>query len=210
MVGLGQAAQQVGAVDQRFGDDVDHQALFLHLAAHRHELGAEHDPAKALEHRRPHHQIGDPALVLDGDEDDAARGARPLADQDQAGDLDPAAVVDRGQALGLDHPPIEPGAQQGERMAAQRQAQIGIILGDLLAERHPRQGDARLGGRRPSLGPGEQGRQVELVAGAIQADGAPDGAAPVEASEPKASARARRSSAAALTPARRRRSARSR
>ena len=94
----GQAAQQVGAVDQALGDHVDHQALLLHLAAHHHELGAEHDAAKALEHRRPHHQIGDPGLVLDGDEDDPARGAGALADQDQAGDLDPAAVVDLGQA----------------------------------------------------------------------------------------------------------------
>ena len=65
-------------------------------------------------------------------------------------------------------------------MAPQRQAQIGIILGDFLAERHPPQGDVRLCGRRTPLGPGEQGRQIELVAGAIEADGAPDGTAPVE------------------------------
>src|SRR3712207_7096685 len=39
-----------------------------------------------LEDVRPDDEVGDPGLVLDGDEDDAAGAARALAHQRQAGD----------------------------------------------------------------------------------------------------------------------------
>ena len=46
-----------------------------------------------LEHLRPDDEIGDAGLVLDGDEHDALGRARPLADQHEAGGLEPAAVA---------------------------------------------------------------------------------------------------------------------
>ena len=62
------------------GDDVDDAALVLHPAGDGDEAGAEHDRPEALEHLRPDDDVGDVGLVLDRHEDDAARRARPLAD----------------------------------------------------------------------------------------------------------------------------------
>ena len=49
----------------------------------------EDDPAVRLEDALPGDRIGDAGLVLQGDEGDVAL-ARPLADEDDAGDMDPA------------------------------------------------------------------------------------------------------------------------
>ena len=61
--------------------------LRLHAAADRHIARAEHDGPHALEHFRPHDDVGDRAFVLDGHEHHALGRARPLPAGDQAGNL---------------------------------------------------------------------------------------------------------------------------
>ena len=55
------------------------------------QASAKHDAAVALEDRRADDDVGDAGLVFQGREDRASRAARPLAHQDEAGDLDPPA-----------------------------------------------------------------------------------------------------------------------
>ncbi len=83
---------------------------------------AQHDRPEALERLRPDDDVGDRGLVLDGHEDDALRGARPLADGDEAGDGDARAGTLRAQLLVADDAAAgEVGAQERGRMRAQRQ-----------------------------------------------------------------------------------------
>src|SRR4051794_33390153 len=77
---LGEARREI---DEALGDDVDDEPLALQPAAALDEGRAENGAAEALEDRRPDDEIGDPGLVLDRHEDDAARRPRPLADEDE-------------------------------------------------------------------------------------------------------------------------------
>jgi len=65
---------------------MDHPLLALQFARAAQQSGAECGPAEALEDGRPDDQIGDPGLVLDGDEDDAVSAAGALPDQHDPGD----------------------------------------------------------------------------------------------------------------------------
>ena len=86
----GQLGRQIGEL---MGDEMDDLALALDAAAHGDHAGAQHDAAVFLEHLRPDHQVGDAGLVLDRDEHDALGDAGPLADQHEAGRLQPAPVA---------------------------------------------------------------------------------------------------------------------
>ena len=70
------------------GNDVDDIAVGVALndAVYRHQPRAHHNLALLLEYVGPDDQIGDASLILDGDEDDAFRAARPLPDQHQSRD----------------------------------------------------------------------------------------------------------------------------
>src|SRR6202163_1031216 len=99
-------------------------ALALRAAGHGGEPGAEHDRAKPLEDLRPDDRIGNVGLVLQRHEDDAARRARSLADEDQPGDGDAAAVLYGAEGLAPDDCLRgEPVAQERDRMRLQRQAE---------------------------------------------------------------------------------------
>ena len=62
-------------------------------ALHADHAGAKHYAAVFLEDFGPDHEIGDGALVLERDEHHALGGPRPLADKDEAGDMDPATIA---------------------------------------------------------------------------------------------------------------------
>src|SRR5229473_5882647 len=146
---LTQGTQASRHIAQILGDDVDDALLALQAAAAIEEGGAERGAAEAFEDRRPDDQIGDPGLVLKGDEDDAVGAARALPNEDEPGDRE--APVDRqggeigggGEAFARQF-----GAQEGERVALYREARRRVILDDMLAERHLRQQR-----RRPAFAP---------------------------------------------------------
>src|SRR4051812_26635187 len=110
------------------GDDVDDLAFALQDAVYRDHRRGEDDAALALEDALPDDRIGDSGLVLQREEGDIAL-ARPLPDQDDAGDKNPGAVLQRSEASGGDDAaPIELRPQEGERMGPQRQLDGAIIL----------------------------------------------------------------------------------
>ena len=104
-----------------------------------------------VEDALPDDRIGDAGFVLQRQEGDVAL-ARPLADQDDAGDGDPVAVLAPGEpAGGKQAPAIELRPEEGERMTAQRKLHRAIILDHLAplgqrSQRHFGLDPARLGG----------------------------------------------------------------
>ena len=134
-------------------------------AVHRHQPRAHHDLALPVEDVGPDDEVGDPGLVLDGDEHHALGAARPLADQHQPGDRQPFAVADGVELLGGDELlPRIMFAQEAHRVRFQAEADGLVIVHDMLAERHRRE-LRRLGFRAlvARLGIGEQ-RQVGRLA----------------------------------------------
>ena len=67
---VAQVAQHVAMILKLPGDDMDHVAVGIALddAMHRHQPRAHDDLALPFEHVGPDHEIGDPRLVLEGDE----------------------------------------------------------------------------------------------------------------------------------------------
>src|SRR6516164_7332637 len=65
-----------------------HLTLALDAAAHGDHACGYHRAAEPVEHLRPHHEIGDTRLVLEGDEHDPLGAARTLAHQHQPGRLE--------------------------------------------------------------------------------------------------------------------------
>ena len=88
---IGQPAQQRREIVEPFGDDMDDALLVLQLTGDADQPRAEHDRAKGLECLRPDDGVGDAGLVFQRHEDDAVGAARPLADEDDAGNGDSAA-----------------------------------------------------------------------------------------------------------------------
>jgi hypothetical protein len=74
-------------------DNVDHLALPLDASAHSDHAGAHHDAAKLLEYLRPDYQVGDPGLVLQGDEHHAFGATGPLPHKHKACRLKPTPVA---------------------------------------------------------------------------------------------------------------------
>src|SRR5512146_2960865 len=137
VLALANAAQQLGEIMQFLDDQMDDLALALDAAFDRNHPRREDDAAIALVDFRPDHEIGDAGLVLDGDEDDAAGCAGPLAYENEprcAGPT-PIARADR-RGAGDDLLDGEIRAQEGDGMAAQGEARRGIILDDFPACRH--------------------------------------------------------------------------
>ena len=77
-------ASSARKINEPMRDEVDHLALSLDASAHGDHAGAHHDAAEFLEHLRPDHQVGDPGLVLQGDEHHALGAAGPLPNEDEA------------------------------------------------------------------------------------------------------------------------------
>ena len=66
------------------GHDVDDACSDCSLPVTARKRAPSTTGAESLEHLRPDDDVGDAGLVLERDEDDARRRARPLADQDEA------------------------------------------------------------------------------------------------------------------------------
>src|SRR5436305_745950 len=84
--------------------DAEDFAFLLQPAAHR-DHGRRHDLTPVdLEPVGPEDAVGDAGLVLDRDEQNAFGRSRALANKDDAGDLDIAAVA-YGREIGAAHDP---------------------------------------------------------------------------------------------------------
>src|SRR5262245_25605447 len=91
----------------------------------------------AREDRRRHDHVGDCRLVLEREEDEALRGARPLPDDDAARHLDSGAVLYTRELARAQHAGVtERRPPQRHRMAAERDAGPGIIGGQAFDLRH--------------------------------------------------------------------------
>src|SRR5207249_4240646 len=103
-----------------------------------HQVGLGHQrQAMAREDRRGYDHVRDSRLVLEGEEDEALRGARALADDDAPCHLDPGAVFHAAElARAQDAAAPERRAAQGHRVAAERHAGAGVIGGESLDVRH--------------------------------------------------------------------------
>ena len=124
---------------------MDHLALALDAPAHRQHARGHDDAAVLLEDLRPDHEVGDAGLVLQRDEQHALGRAGPLADQHDAGGLQPAAVAGaHGLGTGDDPPAPQVLAQEGDRMLPQRQAEMAVVRDDLAAGGHRPKRDGRL------------------------------------------------------------------
>jgi hypothetical protein len=112
-----------------------HDAPFpLHLAAHPEQSRGEELLALALGEVVPDDQVDVAGLVLEGDEDDAARRGRPLAAGDEARGADELSVAALRDLLGGADTLLRKAlSQQGQRMAAQREAERGVVADDLVA-----------------------------------------------------------------------------
>lgn len=78
-----------------------------------------------------------PVSSSQGDEHDTLGGARPLADEDDAGGLEPAPVASFHRlGAGHDVPASQIRAEEGDRVVAQAQADMAVILDDLATGGH--------------------------------------------------------------------------
>ena len=113
---LADGAQEEGFVLDAVGDDVDDVAFLLDLTDDTDHRRRQDDAPELLVEALPDDDVGDAALVLDRDEGDIA-GAGPLADEDDAGEADPAAVPDPLQRRAGDRAALlELRPDEGERM----------------------------------------------------------------------------------------------
>ena len=78
-----QPPEQIAVIEQTLGDQMHHGmfalAFALQLAGDAQEATAEQKSALAGRHILEHHDVGAAGFVFQGEEDDAAGGARPLA-----------------------------------------------------------------------------------------------------------------------------------
>src|SRR5579883_2779064 len=123
---------------------MDHIAALVPLdpSGHAEQAAAQKNTAKLLKDRLPDDDVGDPGLVLERHEDDAARRARLLAHQNKPGNLDPSPIRELLEIATVQNPPpVEPLPKQGDRMRLQRQAEMLIILAHLLGKGERREDD---------------------------------------------------------------------
>ena len=97
---------------QHVGDDMDHLAFALQPAFDVDHRRGQYDMALRFEFPLPDDRIRDPGFILDRYERDIGR-ARPLAHQDDTGDLHLAAVLDPPEiGTGDNAPPFQLGPQE--------------------------------------------------------------------------------------------------
>ena len=136
-------------VDQPLGDQVHHLAFAAEHAEHPQQARAEQFAALAFGQLGMDDDVGKTGLVFQRQEDHAVRRARPLAASDDAGGARRALVFQFAQAAGRGvAPALEMAAQQRERMAAQREAQVRVVGDEVCAFGGPRQRRRFLDGRR--------------------------------------------------------------
>src|SRR6266404_2553953 len=109
----------------------------LDAAIDRHHARRQNDPPLLLKDGWPNDEIGDAALVLDGDEHDPVRRTRHLPYQHKSGSLRPSAIACLHRlATGDDAPCAQIRAQKGDGVIAKGQPDMAVILDHLAAGRH--------------------------------------------------------------------------
>src|SRR5260221_14429676 len=104
----------------------------LDAAVRCHHAGRENDPPLFLKDGRPDNEIGDAALILEGDEYHALGRTGHLAHQYDAGGLRPAAIARLHRLpAGDDALSAQVFAQKGDGVMAQRQPDMAVILDNL-------------------------------------------------------------------------------
>ena len=112
----------------------------LHAAFRHHQPRADHRRAVARDDIGVEHEVGGAVLILHREEDHALGAARPLADQHQAGQAEATALPRGGERPAVRDTEIaQPGAQQRQRMTAQREAGGGVVQHRLFPRRLRRQ-----------------------------------------------------------------------
>ena len=145
VVALADAGQFAGQIGQMTRHEMHHLPFPLNPPADRKQAGGQHGAAVLLEDLRPDDEIGDAALILDRDEHHAFGRSRHLPHQDEAGGFEPAAVARRHRlGAGDDPPACEVSAQERQRMGAERQADMAVVLDNIAAGLHGAQRDGRL------------------------------------------------------------------
>src|SRR5215470_11419791 len=137
-IGGAEVAKLAGEVDEFLSHDVNDDALALDPAAHEQELRGHDDAAVGLEDLRPDDDIHDPRLVLEGEEDDALRGPRPLPHEHQPGDGHAPVLETLVAMLATrdDAAPRQASTKEGAGMRLQRKPRRGVVFGHMLAGRH--------------------------------------------------------------------------
>src|SRR5215470_5389090 len=109
----------------------------LDAAVRGHHAGRKNDPPLLLKDGRPDNEIGDAALVFEGDEHHTLGGTGHLSDQYDSGGPRPAAIA-RLHRLSTsdDARSAQVFAQEGDGVIAQRQPDMAVILDNLAAGRH--------------------------------------------------------------------------
>lgn len=114
---------------------MDDFALAFDAAGGEEDGGEPAGAAEAFEGFGPDDEIGDAGLVFEGDEDDAAGGAGALADEDDAGDGDPAscwAAFGVAEFLGAEGAAlVETVADEGDGVGAEGEAAGGVVVEDV-------------------------------------------------------------------------------
>src|SRR5258708_20024166 len=118
-------------------DKVNDVAHTLDAAVRCHHAGRENNPPLLLKDGRPDNEIGDAALILEGDEYHALGGTGHLAHQYDAGGLRPAAISRLHRlSAGDDALPPQVFAQEGDGGMPHLPPDMAVILPTLPPPRH--------------------------------------------------------------------------
>src|SRR5271170_233779 len=116
------------------GNKMHNVAFALNASIDPDHAGREDDPPLRLKDPWPDDEIGNAALVLDGDEHDAFGGPRHLPHQYKSSGLQPSAVARLHRlAAGDDASPAQVFAQEGNGVRPQGQPNMAVILDHLAA-----------------------------------------------------------------------------
>ena len=179
-VAVADLAEEGGQVLEALGDDVGDAGFLLDLAVDGDHAGGEDEAALAFEDAGPEDEVGDAGFVLDGDEHDAFCGAGFLADEDEAGDDDAAAVAGVFQVGAGDHLlGLEVFADECDGVVSEGESDAAVVFDDGSAGFHGGEFDGGfddfgLGGA-VLVGCGEEGE-----GGVGEGSDGPDGGAAVE------------------------------
>src|SRR5258708_24814984 len=112
-------------------------SLALDAAVDRHQPRGQNDPPLLLKDGWPNDEIGDAALVLDGDEHDPLRRTGHLSYQHKSGTLHPLAIACLHRLTASeDAPRAQLRAEKGDGVIAKGQPDMAVILDHLAAGRH--------------------------------------------------------------------------
>lgn len=131
VISLAEPAEIFRQVEQPLGDEMDDIAFPLDLAVDRQHRARQHEPALPFEQLWPNDSVDDAGFVLKRHEHHPLGRSRPLANEDKAARHQPATIAfGHGLGTGHDAPSLQVLAQERDRMLAQCQADMGVVLSD--------------------------------------------------------------------------------